>query len=355
MMYKIFSRKNIIINVLFLVITATLLLTFGKQATTGALKGIYLCCEVLVPSLFPFMVLSAFSVKSGISAYFEKYSAVITKTLFGLSGKCGTAIIMSMIGGYPVGARAISALYESGQISEYEAKKAAYFAVGAGPGFLITFVGTNLLGCLSVGICILCAQIISIIILGIMNKYIFRKSEAYNSKEEIKINIPTLSQALIQSTASGVYGILEMCGIIVVFSAVLGIIQSLLQKYEAVYLIVNVLLEVTSASQLTAKAGNILLLSFAVGFGGLCVHFQIFTALKEIQINKFVFFLYRIIQGLLTSAFTYLLLKVFNVSLPVYSSIDYNTQYLLSSSTLASSLLIITGLCFLYTLKKYKE
>ena len=90
------------------------LLAFPADAADGARSGIGYCLNILVPSLFPFMVLSTFLVKSGLSEQIGKVLGGVTRTLFRLPGCTAATILMSMIGGYPVGARGIAALREGG-------------------------------------------------------------------------------------------------------------------------------------------------------------------------------------------------------------------------------------------------
>ncbi len=355
MMYKFFAKKSIVFKAVFLIFISAILLLFSKESTKGVLKGLAFCGEVLVPSLFPFMVLSAFVVKSGLSVALGKHISNITRLIFGLSGNCGATILLSMIGGYPVGARGIYLLYENKEITKNEAVKMSYFAVGAGPGFLVSFIGANLLGSPEIGFCLLTAQVVSVIILGILNKYIFRNKERYNSQKEIKDSSLSMTSAIVEATVQGTYGIIEMCGMVVIFSAILEIINSLNFLPHSLYSYVTVFLEVTNACNILSQDKNILLIAFAAGFGGLCVHFQVFQALKDIQINKVLFFLFRIIQGLITCGITFFLFKILNISIPVYSSINSDVKFVLSSSMIGSSLLIITGLCFIYTTKKFKE
>lgn len=336
-------------------LAALVLLIFGKASTKGALEGLNLCGQVLVPSLFPFMAVSSFVVKSGLSTSMERIGNVVTKPIFGLKGKCFATILLSIIGGYPVGARGIKTLYDSGEINQKEAAKMAYFCVGSGPSFLITFLGTNLLNSVEIGLCIFAAQIISVIILGFVNKYIFGRQESFNSNKDTKIKKIPISEAIVDAAISGTYGAIEMCGIVIIFSAFLGVIKYLLLSQKSLYSSISVFLEVTSACNHLAENGSILPIAFAVGFGGLCVHFQIFQALKGIRINKAVFFLFRIIQGFITCLFTYLFISIFKVTIPVFSSIKGDAKLLLSSSMIGSSLLIITGLCFLYTLKNFRN
>ena len=344
------SRKNKVIAEFILVAAAIFAVIFwGKECSDGALKGIYFCLNVLVPSIFPFMVIAVFAAKSELSQKLGRITGGLCKKLFGVSGKLSAVIIMSMIGGYPVGARGISALKESGAISELDAVRASYFAVGAGPGFLITFVGTNLLSCPEVGVCMLTAQIISVIILGIVNKLIFVKNRDYDSAKEISNPPLSFTSAVTEAVISSTYGMIEMCGMVVIFSAIISISEKL---FGSLSIYISILLEVTTACSLLSESGNIILIAFAAGFGGLCVHFQIFTALKNIGINKGLFFLFRIIQGLITALLTELLLKILKISLPVFSSFSVKPELSLSSSAIGSALLIICGVGFIYNIKK---
>lgn len=352
MMIKNLNKKPAL-EFALIILAITAVIVWGKECSGGALKGIYFCAEALVPSLFPFMVISVFIAKSGLARKLGRYTDGLSAKLFGVSGNLSAVIIMSMIGGYPVGARGISALRESGAISENDAERASYFAVGAGPGFLITFVGQKLLSNAQIGVCMLLSQIISVIILGLLNKIIFAKGKDNNSYKEIKETPLPFTSAVTESVISSVYGTLEMCGMVVAFCAVIGITEKLFGDFN-IYL--SVLLEVTTACGLTTGRKNILLTAFAAGFGGLCVHFQIFTALRNIKIKMRLFFLYRIIQGLITAFLTYLFIKAFNICVPVFSSVGGTPELSLSSNFAGSALLIICGIGFLFSIKQnYKN
>ena len=72
MMNKIRFTKNAVHFVLLAAVIFAVIF-YGKECSKGALKGIYFCAEVLVPSIFPFMIISVFIVKSGFS---EKKAAI---------------------------------------------------------------------------------------------------------------------------------------------------------------------------------------------------------------------------------------------------------------------------------------
>ena len=90
---------------LIIIACALGILLFPNDVRNGASNGISYCLYTLVPSLFPFMVLSSFIIHSGISKFIGKLLQPVIQFLFYLPGSAGSVIIMSMIGGYPVGAR----------------------------------------------------------------------------------------------------------------------------------------------------------------------------------------------------------------------------------------------------------
>lgn len=79
--------------------------------TTGALQGLLYCGNILIPSLFPFMVLSTFIVKSGIADALGKFLSPVTKRLFHTDGSVGVVILLGLTGGFPVGAKGVATLY----------------------------------------------------------------------------------------------------------------------------------------------------------------------------------------------------------------------------------------------------
>ena len=91
----------------------------------------------------------------------------ITSRLFNVGGNSGYALLLSVISGYPVGAKMVSDLKENGTIGNAESVRAACICSTSSPMFLISCIGgitfnstlfgalllfSHLLGCFSVGI-----------------------------------------------------------------------------------------------------------------------------------------------------------------------------------------------------------
>lgn len=346
-------KENIIaVKTLFWVTLCILILMLGNYVTDGITGGLLLCTQILIPSVFPFMILANLAVKSGIADYIGKYTGKLTSWIFGISGKCSAVILLGLIGGYPVGANGIATLYKENKISRYEALKLSYSLVCAGPGFLITYIGLCTLESRTIGVCLIISQVLSVLIIGFINKFIFRKETDNSDKTQSKSVI--LSEALIYSVKDSTYSILEMCGTVTLFSAILSVFELLLSNNLNIVKYIAILLEVTTASNYLCSDNNIMLLAFSVGFAGLSIHFQIFHILRNIHLNKMVFLLYRTTQGCITTFLTYIIFRIFNISLPVYSSIA-SPDFSLSTTVIGSIMLIITGICFLNTTRNLHE
>lgn len=324
-------------------------LIYSKECSGGAIRGIEMCLGVLVPSLFPFMALSAFIVKSGMSETLGKPFKWIMNKLFGLDSCFAPVILLALIGGYPVGAKGISSLYESRMISEHQAKKASMFAVCSGPGFLINFVGMSMYKNKMIGIIILISQIISVLIIGVMINLFDREKDINNSTKENKACKLPLSNAVVESAYDSAKGMMNICVFVVLFSAFCGILESIIGNgiFKNSLLC---LLEVCSAINTCADSCPIEMIAFAAGFGGLCVHFQIYSALGKIKINKLSFFCIRIIQGIMTAVLTHIGLRMLKIEAMVFSTGTVENAGISGGTILSGAVLVLVMLCFLYVL-----
>lgn len=351
---KAIDRGGGIFRALLILSAAAAVTLSSESCKTGVESGIELCLRVLIPSLFPFTALSVMAVKCGVCGMLGRRLGKITKGLFGLNGVLAPVILLSIIGGYPVGARGIAELKKSGEIDNRQARKAAMFCVCAGPGFLINYVGSSLYNSPTAGIVILSAQVISVIILGIAVNLFDRNRLDYNSDTEIYPKPLPFSEALVESAYSAVRCMADICAMVLIFSAATGIISGIIPDTAALD-VWRIMTEVCSAVSLTSQKYPIEVTAFAVGFGGLCVHFQIFSALGSIRINKLLFFFVRIIQGLLTALFTRLLSFVFIRETAVFSSGEIQGAGVFGGSVLSAITLTAVSVCFLISMKDFRR
>lgn len=342
------KKLNRLILACSVLLAALALLCFPQASAQGAKKGLGYCLEILIPSLFPFMVLSVFFVKTGLAAILGKLTGPACRILFALPGSAAAAILMSMIGGYPVGARAAAALVEQGEITQEQAERMLCFCINAGPAFLVSVVGTALLGSPKSGILLLCAQLLGSVCLGVLSS--LGQSRAKQTKRNRGRSLP-VTQALIASTADASRSLLAMCAFVVLFAAILSLLR-LFVPDGAGSILLSGILEVTGGCYDTASIGAPLwVFGFLTGWGGLCVHFQVLASTTSLRPRLSRFFLYRMLHAVLSAGFTYALCLVFPQAVPAFFSIAGKLQPGFASTAPASASLILLGILLLIQLK----
>lgn len=91
-----------------------LALRYSRECYRGIESGIGFCLSVLIPSLFFFMIVAAYIVDSGIAEAICRPLGRLSQALFRLPHESLAVILLSMIGGYPVGAACTAILHRDG-------------------------------------------------------------------------------------------------------------------------------------------------------------------------------------------------------------------------------------------------
>lgn len=327
---------------------ACALLIFPAQAAEGAKNGVGYCMEVLVPSLYPFMVLSVFVVKSGLAKRLGGALEGLTQRVFRLPGSAAPTLLMSVIGGYPAGARSIAALYEDGTVSREQAERMLCFCVNAGPSFVVTAVGAGFLKSPRAGAVLFAAQIVVFLILGVCCGLAAKREPA--APKRGKGSSPGVSRALIASASDAAHATLNMCCFVILFAALMSLLR-LCFPDPAKSAALSCVLEVTGGcSDLALLGAPPWALSAAIGWGGVCVHFQVFSSLTELKFSRARFFLFRLIQSALSAAVSLGLMLLFPESREAFSNVPGPVSGALSSSFPASVALLALCLALLFVL-----
>ena len=124
--------------ILFLLIA--LLLIFPAQSIVYSTRGLELWFQKMIPSLFPFMILSGFMIRSGISVRIGQLLQPILGIFFPLSSQMLYVIFMGFLCGFPVGAKIVTELLEKEEITLKEATYLLSFCNNIGPLYLLGYV-----------------------------------------------------------------------------------------------------------------------------------------------------------------------------------------------------------------------
>ena len=292
-------------------------LLFWSEAVSAAItQTVRLCIQVLLPSLFPFFVLSSLLISSGIVQRTAPRVEWVTRWLFDLPGSCTAAILLGAVGGYPVGAKTISALYAQGSCDKEDALHALRFCNNAGPAFLISAVGAGLLNNKNHGILLYGLHLISALFLGLI---------FHNNKRSVKLNSitqhktiqSTLSNSFLQSITDSFFSFLNVCAFVIFFAVILCFLEQLPLLKRLASLprgLIYGLLELTSGVAALASANlsariRLTALSFLCGFGGLSVQLQTLRFLTEADLPCRDYLTFKLLHGVLAALLTFLLYR----------------------------------------------
>ncbi len=115
-----------------------ILILDGKTALAGGQAGMELCIRTVIPSLFPFFLLSI--VLTNVLSQSRMGLVRPAARLCGMPCGSESILLCAILGGYPVGAQAVARAYASGQLERQDANRLLSFCSNAGPAFLFGMV-----------------------------------------------------------------------------------------------------------------------------------------------------------------------------------------------------------------------
>lgn len=324
-------------------VSAFCILGCSSMASQGALNGLKIACYIIIPNLFPFTVLSVFFQKSGallwVGAKLNKFS----KAIFKLSGTEFSVVFLSLLGGYPIGAKLTDELYRLGEIDKTTAKKLLRFSVNPSPAFIISVVGAKLLNSISVGIILFISNLISCLIL---NSFFTKKRKSKEKAPTLKENLP-LSDAFVESVFSAAKITINICAFVVLFSAIAEILKLAL-KGNFLYSVLCPLLEISFGVNKVAEIGiPAHAYSFLLCFGGISTLCQVKQTANTLNPTFKHLIFYRLIHGITATVISFIIFKIFPKSSQVFSNV---TEVKLAEYPLflPSVMLIVFSVLFLF-------
>ena len=117
-----------------------LLLFNSKECIALASNGLLIWYRNMIPSLFPFMVLSGFIIRSGLSLKIGRWLQPILGFFFPLPSQMLYAIFMGFLCGFPMGAKMVADMLEKKQITEKEGEYLLAFCNNIGPLYMLGYV-----------------------------------------------------------------------------------------------------------------------------------------------------------------------------------------------------------------------
>ncbi len=262
-----------------------LLFLYDPSASSQHLgRGLSLCFETLIPTLFPFMVISEILVRADIASYASPIFGKLMKFLFGVSGAGAAALLLGLICGFPVGGKTAAALYEKGDISKRDAERLMAFCNLPSAPFMIFAVGEKLFGSRTLGVFLYLNTVLVSLICGMIFNLFGRKIgvDHYTiNKNDAETSI-SLINIFTDSVTSAAGSVINVCAYVSFFTCAVGCLTAFLSNSDPLFnAILFSFFELTSGSAacsaLEARTVGIILTAVAAGWSGLSVFFQIFS------------------------------------------------------------------------------
>lgn len=237
----------------------------AKNALAGASTGIRLCLNSVIPSLFPFFVLSALLTAS-LGELRPKLLTPLCR-LAGIPDGGEGLLAVALLGGYPVGADNVARLYRSGQLQKEEAQRLLMFCSNAGPAFLFGVVAAQFSSLRTVwglwGILCLSSLTVALLTKG-------------TARGEIRPEgTPLTVQAAL---AQSISVMARVCGWVVLFRILWECLLRRLFPDPQLQCIAGGLLELTagccSLDSITDEGLRFVIAAGLLSFGGVCVCLQ---------------------------------------------------------------------------------
>ena len=300
------------------VATAFLLVLLRSDIAIEYMKrGLDLCARTVIPSLFPFMVISELMVSSGVGGLLGRLLARPMRVLFGVSENGACAVLLGAICGFPIGTATLCAMADEGRITKEECTRVMTFCNNPGSAFVISAVGGSLFGNRRLGVVLYLCVLLSSATVGLLGRLFFARNQIATSPSPACVvgadmGIATFTRAVRRSAES----MLTVCAFVTFFSALVGCVGAVLKSIgtpawavATVFGFFEISGGVGAVASLPASAPAILLCALILGWSGLSVHMQLYTLCHGHGINFTPYLIAKATQGLLCSLYTGLAMK----------------------------------------------
>ena len=315
-----------------LLLCALALICWPKEVSAAVREGLQLCYNVILPSLFPFFILSSLVISLGLAGYLGRLLEPVMRPLFHVGGPCAAALALGFVGGYPVGARAALTLYEEGQCTKTECERLLAFCNNSGPAFILGVVGAGVFADSRVGLLLCLVHALASLCVGLVFRFYRSGDQGQRGRGSSPIAAQRFTTAFTGAVKGAVTSTLNICAFVVCFTVIIrlcflsgllpalaGLLGQLLTplgftEQWARRLLTGVLELSSGVAALTGDGsltGRVSMAAFLLGWAGVSVHCQVLSFLGESGLNTRTYIGGKLLHGLFSAALTGLVLRVF--------------------------------------------
>ena len=241
-------------------------------------EGLSLCVRSVIPYLFPFMVVTSVLLSLGFGELAAPWLAGLMEPLFRVPGAGSAALLLGLIGGYPIGAQTAAQLYRGGLATREEAERLLAFCNNSNPVFLISVLGVVVFGSVRTGVWLWLIHVLSALLTGLVFRGTGADARSSRAARRPAFRAVGLVPAFVGAVRSSVSGMLSVCGFVLFFYVLAHPLAALGGRLGPCLVGITELFSLTPL--LTADAFGFVLAAGAAGWGGISVLCQTLAVLE---------------------------------------------------------------------------
>lgn len=267
----------------------------------------------LLPTIITLFIINDILANYGFITIISKYFGKIMP-FFKLNKKASYAFILSIISGFPTNSKLIKELLDNKEITINDANKLLTMNHFSNPLFIISTIGLVILNNYKIGLLILISHYLGNIINGLIFNNIYKYQ--YLDNKIIYKERKSFIKLITNSFNNLINITINILGIIFINTLIINIISHNLNINPLIKSLISSIFEITNGIQ-NLKNINIpllnksIIITFFLSFGGLSIHMQVISILKDYQINYYIYLLSRILHASISSIILFLIFRIF--------------------------------------------
>jgi sporulation integral membrane protein YlbJ len=328
--------KKYIKNLFFLSAILCVLMGIVRNpeiSLNSALNGLATWANIVFPSLFPFFIISEILIEMGFVNFIGDSLQPVMRPMFNVSGEGAFPFAMSIISGYPMGAKITSLLREKKLISKAEADKIVCFSSTSGPLFMLGAVSVGMLKTPAAAPLVLYPHYLGAITVGLILRFVGKKYNPNTRSNRYIIKNPliyinkdySIGMILGNCVKNSLNTIFTVGGFIIFYSVAIELLFASKTFDKIMHLIDYIIplkinmdilqgliagtLEITTGCNKIASLNidfiqKILIINFLIGWGGFSIHSQALSFISKTDINAKMYIFSKFLHGILSSIYT---------------------------------------------------
>jgi len=302
---KILLGLLVALFVAMLIINPAAFLERGREA-------VLLCIDVIIPSLFPFLVAAGILVKLGLPRYMSRNLSPLMRPLFNIPGSGALALVMGLISGYPIGAKIARELYDSGDCTKTEAERMLAFCNNSGPLFIIGAIGVGMLSSPAIGYVLYVSHVLAAISVGLIFRFYKRGCDRPALPPKNLVVRKEADSGIIGSAVYSAVGTMaKICAFVILFGGLVGMMpnlgNSIANALGAGIIEISAGISEFTALQNIALPVKLAVISFMLSFSGLSVTTQVSAIISGSGLSMLPCIAGKFLSGIISGVITYVI------------------------------------------------